>query len=137
METLLQSLMNLQKIINSQLDIKLRLFSEEQLDAVLKTIKGRNATGLDVIPPEVWRQENMTTCCFDHAKHNRKIDERLHPPLPQERRPRNSNHLYIFTDCSKDNYKTMCAAIKKSQLQENLFQRKLYFTAEANTITSH
>ena len=42
------------RIIRKQLDIKLRLFTQE-LDSVLKKIKNRKAAGLDEIPPEVWK----------------------------------------------------------------------------------
>ena len=39
----------IQKFINCQLDIKLGQFSEEELDAVLKTIKSRKTAGLEEI----------------------------------------------------------------------------------------
>ena len=46
----------LTKIINSHLDIKLRQFTKEELNAVLTEIKSRKATGLDdEIPAEVWK----------------------------------------------------------------------------------
>ena len=35
--------------------IKLRQFSQEELDSVLRKIKNRKVTGLDEIPPEVWK----------------------------------------------------------------------------------
>ena len=41
------------RIISKQLDIKLGLFTQEELDSVLRKIKNRKATGLDEIPPEV------------------------------------------------------------------------------------
>ena len=40
------------RIISKQLDIKLGPFTQEELDSVLKN---RKATGLDKIPPEVWK----------------------------------------------------------------------------------
>ena len=43
------------RIISKQLDIKLRPFTKEELDSVLKKIKNRKAAGLDEIPPEVWK----------------------------------------------------------------------------------
>ena len=41
------------RIISKQLDIKLGLFTQEELDSVLRKIKNRKAAGLDEIPPEV------------------------------------------------------------------------------------
>ena len=41
------------KIISKQLDIKLGLFTQEELDSVHRKIKNRKAAGLDEIPPEV------------------------------------------------------------------------------------
>ena len=59
METPLKSLkiqsQKFRKIINSQLDIKLRQFTEEELNIVLTEIKSRKAADLDEIPPEVWK----------------------------------------------------------------------------------
>ena len=43
------------RIISKQLDIKLGLFTQEELDSVLWKIKTRKAAGLDEIPPEVWK----------------------------------------------------------------------------------
>ena len=43
------------RIISKQLDIKLGPFTQEELDSVLRKIKNRKATGLDEIPPEVWK----------------------------------------------------------------------------------
>ena len=43
------------RIISKQLDIKLGLFTQEELDSVLRKIKNRKAAGLDKIPPEVWK----------------------------------------------------------------------------------
>ena len=43
------------KIISNPLDIKLGQFTQEELDIVLRKIKNRKATGLDEIPPEVWK----------------------------------------------------------------------------------
>ena len=42
-------------IISKQLDIKLGSFTLEEIDSVLRKIKNRKATGLDEIPPEVWK----------------------------------------------------------------------------------
>ena len=43
------------RIISKQLDIKLGLFTKEKLNSVLRKIKNRKATGLDEIPPKVWK----------------------------------------------------------------------------------
>ena len=37
------------------MDIKIGLFTQEELDSVLRKIKNRKAAGLDEIPPEVWQ----------------------------------------------------------------------------------
>ena len=42
------------RIISKQLDIKLGLFTLEELNSVLRKIKNRKAAGLE-IPPEVWK----------------------------------------------------------------------------------
>ena len=42
----------IQKIFNSQLDIGLRQFSEEELDAGIKKDKNRKTASFDEIPPE-------------------------------------------------------------------------------------
>ena len=58
LETLLKSLTNQQKkIMNSQLDIKLRQSIEE--DVALKRIKSRKAIGLDKISLEVWKSRKF------------------------------------------------------------------------------
>ena len=41
------------RIISKQLYIKLRQFTQEELDSVLRKIKNRKAVGLDEILPEV------------------------------------------------------------------------------------
>ena len=43
------------KIINNQLDIKQRQFTQAELNTVLTKIKNRKAANLDEIPPEVWK----------------------------------------------------------------------------------
>ena len=43
------------RIISKQLDIKLGPFTQEEHDTVLRKIKNRKASGLDEIPPEVWK----------------------------------------------------------------------------------
>ena len=43
----------IEKIISSQLGNKLRQFTKEELDTILKTIKGRKAAGFDKILPEI------------------------------------------------------------------------------------
>ena len=42
------------RIMSKQLDIKLGPFTQE-LDSVQRNIKNRKSTGLDEIPPEVWK----------------------------------------------------------------------------------
>ena len=43
------------RIISKQLDIKLGLFTLEELDSALRKIKNRKAAKLDEIPPEIWK----------------------------------------------------------------------------------
>ena len=49
------------RIISKQLDIKLGLFTKEELDSVLRKSKNREVAGLDEIPPEVWRRHTAPT----------------------------------------------------------------------------
>ena len=81
------------RIINNQLDIKLEQFTDEELDAVLKKIKIRKAVGLDEISQKHERQRKLMTYFFNDAtlliNKMQEMDKRLHPPLSQERWPRN------------------------------------------------
>ena len=43
------------RIIDNQLDIKLRQITQEELDVVLTKFRSRKAAGLDEIPPEIWK----------------------------------------------------------------------------------
>ena len=54
-------------IISKQLDIKLGLFTLEELDSVLKKLKDRNSAGLDEIPPEVWRTRQFDDILLRHC----------------------------------------------------------------------
>ena len=53
------------RIISKQLDIKLGLFTQEELDLVLRKIKNRKAAELDEILQKCGRPENSTTYCSD------------------------------------------------------------------------
>ena len=60
-----------------------------------KKIKSRKATGLDEIPPEVWKTIKfndifLQSCNAVHRKHNREMNERQQPPLSEEGWPRNN-----------------------------------------------
>ena len=55
------------RIISKQLDIKLRLFTQEELDLVLRKIKNRKAAGLDEIPPEVWKTRQFDNILLQHC----------------------------------------------------------------------
>ena len=55
------------KIISKQLDIKLRPFTQEELDSVLEKLKNRKATGLDEIPPEVWKTRQFDDILLRHC----------------------------------------------------------------------
>ena len=55
------------RIISKQLDIKLGLFTHEGLDSVLRKIKNRKATGLDEIPPEVWKTRQFDDILLRHC----------------------------------------------------------------------
>ena len=54
-------------IISKQLDIKLRPFTQEELDSVLRKIKNRKAAGLDEIPPEVWKTRQFDDILLRHC----------------------------------------------------------------------
>ena len=55
------------RIISKQLDIKLGLFTQEDLDSVLRKIKNRKAAGLDEIPPEVWKTWQFDDILLRHC----------------------------------------------------------------------
>ena len=55
------------KIISKQLEIKLRPFTREELDSVLRKIKNRKAAGLDEISPEVWRTREFDDILLRHC----------------------------------------------------------------------
>ena len=46
-------------MINCQLDVKLREFTKDEVDAVLKIIKNRKAAGFDEIPLEIWKRRKF------------------------------------------------------------------------------
>ena len=55
------------RIISKQLDIKLRPFTQVELDSVLRKIKNRKASGLDEIPPEVWKIRQFDDILLRHC----------------------------------------------------------------------
>ena len=55
------------RIISKQLDIKLGLFTQEELNSVLRKIKNRKAVGLDEIPPEVWKTKQFDDTLLRHC----------------------------------------------------------------------
>ena len=55
-----------QKIINGQLDIKVRQITEEVIDAVLKEINWKDV-GLDGIFNEVWKIKKLTIYISDYV----------------------------------------------------------------------
>ena len=55
------------RFISKQLDIKLGLFTKEELDFVLRKIKNRKAAGLDEIPPEVWKTGQFDNILLRHC----------------------------------------------------------------------
>ena len=70
------------RIISKQLDIKLGPFTQEELDSFLRKIKNRKATGLDEIPPEVWKTRQFDDILLRHcnAVYNQNpIDRWMHP----------------------------------------------------------
>ena len=55
------------RIISKQLDIKLGVFYQEEVDSVLKKIKNRKAAGLDEILPEVWKTRQFNDILLRHC----------------------------------------------------------------------
>ena len=55
------------RIISKQLDIKLDLFTQVELDSVLRNIKNRKAAGIDEIPPEVWKSRKFDDILLRHC----------------------------------------------------------------------
>ena len=66
------------RIISKELDIKLRPFTREELDSVLRKIKNRKAAGLDEIPPEVRKTRLFGEILLRHcnAVYNQKPKDR-------------------------------------------------------------
>ena len=65
-------------IISKQYDIKLGLFSQEELDSVLKKIKNWKAAELDEIPLVVWKTRQFDDILLRHcnALHNQNLIDR-------------------------------------------------------------
>ena len=61
-----------------QLDIKLGLFTQEELNSVLRKIKNRKAAGLDEILPEVWKIRQFDDILLRHcnAVYNQNLIDR-------------------------------------------------------------
>ena len=55
------------RIIRKQLDIKLGLFTLEELNSVLRKIWNRKAAGLDEIAPEVWKTRQFDDILLRHC----------------------------------------------------------------------
>ena len=55
------------KIISNHLDIKLRQFTQEELDSVLRKIENRKAAGLNEIPSEVWKTREFDNILLRHC----------------------------------------------------------------------
>ena len=55
------------RIISKQLDIKIRAFTQEVLDSVLRKIKNRKAAELDEITPEVWKTRQFDDILLRHG----------------------------------------------------------------------
>ena len=55
------------RIISKQLDIKLRLVTQEALDSVLRKILNRKAAGLDDITLEVWKTRQFDDILLRHC----------------------------------------------------------------------
>ena len=55
------------KIISNQQDIKLRQFTQEELDSVIRKIKNRKAAGLNEIPQEVWKIREFADIQLRHC----------------------------------------------------------------------
>ena len=55
------------RIISKQLDIKLGLFTQEELDSLLRKIKNRKAAGLHEIPPELLKTRQFDDILLRHC----------------------------------------------------------------------
>ena len=55
------------RIMSKQLDIKLGPFTLEELDSVLVKIKNRKASGLDEIPPDIWKTRQFNDILLWHC----------------------------------------------------------------------
>ena len=73
------------RIISKQLDIKLGLFTQEELNLLLRKIKNRKAAGLDEIPPEVWKTRKFDDILLWHCNaiyNQNPIDRRMKGCIP-------------------------------------------------------
>ena len=79
-----------EQIINGSLEIILGYFTDDELDTVQKT-KAENLQVSMKYSRNMGKKRNLMTYFYDYAtpKPNRKMDERLHPPLSKEKRLRN------------------------------------------------
>ena len=57
----------LTRIISKQLDIKLRQFTQEELDSVLRKIRNKKRSRADEIPPEVWKTREFDDILLRHC----------------------------------------------------------------------
>ena len=55
------------RIISKQLDIKLRPFTQEELNSVLRKIKNRKAARFDEMTPEVWKARQFDDILLRHC----------------------------------------------------------------------
>ena len=84
----------IQKIINEPLDIKLRQFTEKELDAVLKKIKAEKLQTSMKYLQKFQKQENLATYFFNYAilciiKTQRRNGQKAASSFPQVRKPWN------------------------------------------------
>ena len=115
------------RIISKQLDIKLGLFTQEELDSVWRKVKNRKAAGLDEIPPEVWKTRKFDDILLRHCN-------AVYNPNPIDRWmkgcilpiPKKSNLRFFFF---AENYQgiklTSIAAKIYNVLQRNSIEPKI------------
>ena len=121
------------------MDIKLGLFTQEELELVLRKIKNRKAAGLDEIPPEIWKTRQFDDILLRHcnAVYNQNpIDRWMKAcilPFPKKGRPWISQKLPRHNTYIHSSQNLQCFTMKPHRSQ-NGFWRNRSTTSQILTI---
>ena len=136
------------RIISKLLDIKLRPFTLEELDSVLRKVKNRKATGLDKIPPEAWKTRKFDDTLLRrcNAVYNQNLIDRWMKwctlPFPKKGDlglAKNYRGITLTSIAAKIYNAQLCNLIELKidnilRKNQNGFQRKGFTTSQILTI---